>query len=258
MILSHRNGIACFQYPQLKALPEIRHAVFTRHGGYSRKPFAGLNVSLGIGDDPNMVRKNRDIIRESLDAEELVFARQVHGTEVRVIASSEDSLHNASDRSRPPEADALVTHLKNKFLVIQVADCQAIFLYDRSRRVIANIHAGWRGSIGNIIGQTIDVMRRRYSSDPRQLVAAIGPSLGPCCAEFIHYRLEIPEAFWAYRNDADHFDFWSISRNQLLEAGLSQRNIFSSDICTRCHPEHFYSYRGEKETGRFAAVIGMV
>jgi hypothetical protein len=251
--------VAYFEYPHLKRFPEIRHAVFTRHSGHSRRPFDTLNSSFGVGDDPERVRQNRDIIRKSLKAETLVFTRQVHGTGVRVI---DDHQSRDGGDGRPGgaaiEADALVTPLKHTFLVIQVADCQAIFLYDSRRGVIANIHAGWRGSIGNIVGRTIDIMREKYAVDPGHLAAAIGPSLGPCCAQFVNYRREIPPAFWPYKQGADRFDFWSVTRDQLRAAGVAEENVVTSHLCTRCHPEHFFSYRGEKTTGRFAAVIGRV
>jgi len=258
VILHHRNGLAYFEYSSLKKFPEIRHAVFTRHSGHSPKPFDSLNSSFSVGDDAQCVRKNRDAIRKCLKAEELVFTRQVHGADVQVIESSRRRGGDGTGPGPPVEGDALVTRLKQTFLVIQVADCQAIFLYDPHRRVVANIHAGWRSSIRNIVGRTIDVMRERFAVDPRDLTAAIGPSLGPCCAEFIHYRQEIPPSYWGYRLAENRFDFWSISRDQLQAAGVPEENVVTSDLCTRCHPQYFYSYRGEKTTGRFAAVIGMV
>jgi copper oxidase (laccase) domain-containing protein len=89
------------------------------------------------------------------------------------------------------------------------------------------------------------------------MIAAIGPSLGPCCAEFINYKDEIPRQFWPFRVDAHHFDFWRISRHQLTTAGLAQSNIHSSGICTRCNPHLFFSYRAARQTGRFAALIGL-
>jgi copper oxidase (laccase) domain-containing protein len=89
------------------------------------------------------------------------------------------------------------------------------------------------------------------------MLAGIGPSLGPCCAEFINYREEIPQVYWRYK-DADHnFDFWSLSREQLLHAGVPAKNIETSRICTRCRTDEFFSYRAAKTTGRFAAVIGL-
>jgi YfiH family protein len=154
-------------------------------------------------------------------------------------------------------ADAVVTDLKGRNLVIQIADCQAVLLYDSVRRVIANVHCGWRGSVQNIIGRTIEVMKQHFGCRPGRIHAGIGPSLGPCCAEFINYRKEIPMEFWRYKGLNAHFDFWSLSRDQMLRAGMAETNIESSWICTRCHTDDFFSYRAARTTGRFAAVIGL-
>jgi hypothetical protein len=123
--------------------------------------------------------------------------------------------------------------------------------------VVANIHSGWRGSIGNIIGCTLQKMTAAFGTSAGDLVAGIGPSLGPCCAEFVHYRKEIPRSLWSYKNTDHHFNFWAISHDQLCEAGVSTEHIFASKLCTRCHTDRFFSYRGEGTTGRFAAVIGL-
>ncbi len=96
--------------------------------------------------------------------------------------------------------DAMITDAPGQSLVIQTADCQAVLIYDPVRKAVANIHSGWRGSIQNIIGLTVQAMIKEFDSDPKNLLAGIGPSLGPCCAEFIHYRTEIPKAFWSYKN----------------------------------------------------------
>lgn len=117
-------------------------------------------------------------------------------------------------------ADAVITDIKGIFLVIQVADCQSVMLYDPHQKAIANIHSGWRGSIMNIIGKCADTMVREFGCRPENLLAGISPSLGPCCSEFIHYKEEIPEPLWKYKHrDKDFFDFWAMSRDQLMEKG---------------------------------------
>jgi len=156
-----------------------------------------------------------------------------------------------------PECDAMITDIKKRSLVIQVADCQSILMYDPVRQVIANVHSGWRGSIKNIIGRTISVMEKEFDSKPGNIVTGITPSLGPCCSEFVNYKDEIPENFWKYKDGSDYFDFWAISVNQLCDAGVLKKNIYLSEICTRCNTDLFFSFRGEGTTGRFAAVIGL-
>jgi YfiH family protein len=161
------------------------------------------------------------------------------------------------DSERKLEADAIVTDIPGKFLVIQVADCQSVLIYDPVQEVVANVHSGWRGSINNIIGCTLKVMEKSFGCRSRDVVAGIGPSLGPCCAEFVNYKKEIPEMFWKYKNDTNHFDFWSISRDQLCEAGVLFENVDLSRMCTKCDSNRFFSFRREGITGRFATLIGL-
>jgi copper oxidase (laccase) domain-containing protein len=130
-------------------------------------------------------------------------------------------------------------------------------LYDPDRRVVANIHSGWRGSIQNVIGATVAEMVRSFACAASRMQAGIGPSLGPCCAEFVNYTREIPAEYWPYRVNTTHFDFWAVSRDQLLRAGLPAENIVVSGLCTKCRTDQFFSYRKEKVTGRFAAVIAL-
>jgi copper oxidase (laccase) domain-containing protein len=122
--------------------------------------------------------------------------------------------------------------------------------------VVANVHSGWRGSLKNIIGRTVNIMGT-LGVRPPDIIAGISPSLGPCCAEFMNYKQEIPKKFWVYKDGDDHFDFWSLSRDQLGNAGVLPENVCLSKMCTKCCTDLFYSYRGEKTTGRFAAVIGL-
>ncbi len=161
-----------------------------------------------------------------------------------------------------PEADGIITDIEGIFAVIQVADCQAVILYDPVRKVVANIHSGWRGSLLNILGTGVNIMERGFGTDPGDIVAAVSPSLGPCCSEFKHYRKEIPRYLWKYRlnnngNHFDHFDFWQMSCDQLVKEGVKPENIEISRVCTPCNSHIFYSYRKEKNTGRFAVVAGI-
>lgn len=251
MILTKANGVFFYRFPNLAPFPNLRHAIFTRKGGFSKGSFDSLNVSLSVGDDPENVKQNRKIISICMDNDELVFTKQVHDKNVIVI--SEKSASN----SQPLVGDALITDLYSKLLVIQTADCQAVLLYDSVKHVVANIHSGWRGSINNIIGATIDAMEENFNCNPSDIIAGISPSLGPCCAEFINYKEEIPEKFWKYKDLGSNFDFWAISADQLSDAGVMPENIYSCRICTKCNKDLYYSYRGEKTTGRMAMVIGL-
>jgi YfiH family protein len=132
-------------------------------------------------------------------------------------------------------------------------------LYDPQKKIIANIHSGWRGSVKNIIGKTLDKMGLQFGCQPENIIAGIAPSLGPCCSEFVNYKDEIPQNLWRYKiKGKDYFNFWEISRDQLREKGVKKNNIQNMEICTKCNTEMFYSFRKEKTTGRFACVISMV
>lgn len=279
MIIKQKNGVSFFEFPKLTGVSGTLHGIFTRKNGKSKGPYRSLNVGFGVGDDNRTVVENRKIISRCINQKDLVFLDQVHGKRIVVFAKENefykvfetaDSLERKHskildrpadrlgiDSERRFKADAIVTNIPRKFLVIQVADCQSILIYDPVRQVVANVHAGWRGSINNVVGSTLAVMEKSFGCQPRNIIAGIGPSLGPCCAEFINYEKEIPEVFWKYKNDTNHFDFWSISRDQLCEAGVLPENVDISRMCTKCDPNRFYSFRGEGTTGRFATLIGL-
>lgn len=232
-------------------LPAVSAVTFPRHDGASEAPYHSCNVGLHVGDDETMVLRNRQELKKKLGLERLISTRQVHGDRVLLV-------------DRLPEADmeyngydALITKIAGVGLMIQQADCQAVLLYDPEHGAVANIHSGWRGSVTNIIGKTINAMTTAYGTRPTALLAAISPSLGPCCGEFLNYRAELPESFHAYQIRPNHFDFWAISRDQLRDSGVQGDRIEIAGRCTVCD-ENYFSYRREGVTGRFASVIGLV
>jgi len=279
MIITHKNGVSFLEFKKLAKLPGIRHGIFTRNTGVSTGPFRSLNISFGVGDDDRNVRRNREIISKCLYEEDLVFADQVHGSRVMVFPKDNNNViifdSDGCGEVEPSEilskqivvsnpdsghkyvGDALVTNIRKKILVIQVADCQSVIMYDPVQQVVANVHSGWRGSINDVIGLTIKVMKKSFACNARDIIAGIGASLGPCCAEFVNYEKEIPKRYWKYKDDNDHFDFWSLSCDQLCQAGALMDNVSLSRLCTKCHPDRFFSFRGEGVTGRFASVIGL-
>ena len=256
MILRTQNGAAYYQFQHLAAFPEIQHGIFLREPGCSDPPFHGLNVSYSVGDDPRRVAANRQRIARCMQANQLVFAAQVHGTLVVVIDGLSPT-EAAARKASAPVGDALVTDRPGAFLAISVADCQSILIYDPRRRVVANVHSGWRGSVAGLVGRSLAVMGEHFGCDPADVHVGIGPSLGPCCAEFKNYRQEIPAELWSYRRDSLRFDFWAMSRDQLIAAGVPSDQIEVSGLCTKCLKDLFFSYRAEKTTGRFAGVIGL-
>jgi len=279
VIEEQEMGVSFLTFPNLSGFLGVKHGIFTRHTGKSTGPYQSLNVSFDVGDSDHHVIQNRKIIARCIEGNDLVFMDQVHGSRVMVItkdnkiypscdadASNEnDHLKRSNepmggfdaDAERELVGDALVTDVPNKFLVVQIADCQSILFYDPVRQVVANVHSGWRGSINNIIGRTLNVMADCFGCLASDIISGISPSLGPCCSEFVNYREEIPEEYWKYKDDNSHFDFWSISLDQLCQAGVLIENVSSSRICTKCDVDRFFSFRGESTTGRFATLIGL-
>lgn len=236
------------QFPNLSEHDQLVHAVFTRRGGVSESPYDTLNASYTTGDKPACVSKNLKIIQEAIGAKHLIFMNQMHGKEILVLHGEGEAL------GAPANADALITDLREVALTVKQADCQAVLLFDPTRGVISNVHCGWRGNVHNILGHVVEQMGSEFGCGVANLQAAIGPSLGPCCAQFVHHEREFPEAFRRFMVREGYFDLWEISRWQLLEAGLKEDRIEVAGICSRCRTDMFYSYRAEGITGRFATV----
>lgn len=245
------------------------HGIYSRQGGISKGPYNSLNVSFGVGDDPADILANRQKIKETLQTNILVSSKQVHGTDIlvldkdfsdtngKVATTLKGSNHNNQEPDDLYEGyDAFISNIPGLALMVQQADCQAVMLLDPQKKIIANIHCGWRGSVANIIGKTIETMKTRFNVCPADLIAGISPSLGPCCAEFIHFKKELPASFYQYQIRPTYFDFWRISRDQLHAAGVMKKHIEISSVCTACNAEWF-SYRREKHTGRFCSIIGL-
>ena len=187
----------------------------------------------------------------------LAAVHQVHGSAVIDVRAGE-----ARER---PRADGLVSGDPSLMLSVRVADCAALLIADSRRGAVAAVHAGWRGTAAGIAAAAVAQLRKHHGSDPRDLVAALGPSIGPCC-----YTVgeELIEAFHGGRqNGADlgrwfrhgehlQLDLWTANRDQLEAAGVPGSAIHVSGLCTACHPEWFYSYRREgTAAGRLVGFI---
>jgi polyphenol oxidase len=255
--LIHRtsNGLSFFQFSLFQSLPGLIHGIFSRHGGISQGAYAGLNLSFAVGDDRQKVIHNRALVQKILGLSIIQSLKQVHGKETVVIL---DSL--LGDSSSAPErhsGDILMTRTPGQGLMIKQADCQSLLFYDPRLKAIANIHCGWRGNVSNVIGEAVKQMKIAFGTQPSDLKVGIGPSLGPCCAQFINYRKEIPAKYWTYQARPYYFDLWRLSRDQLIAAGVLEENIEIAGVCTSCQTNDFFSYRKEKKTGRFATVIAL-
>ncbi|MCL2789651.1 MAG: peptidoglycan editing factor PgeF [Desulfobulbus sp.] len=247
----HHSPLVHYTSPLLN----VPHGMFTCAGGTSTAPFASLNLSYHVGDTARRVQENRDRVRSTLGLRHLVSAQQVHGDRILRV----DRKHLQAE---PQGYDALISSMPDTGVLIQQADCQAILLLAPATKVVAAVHCGWRGSVLDLIGKTIHCLRIEYGVAPGSLLAVISPSLGPCCAEFVHYQKELPAWMHAFQIRPYHFDFWAISRKQLLDAGVLPDRIDTAGLCTRCSPQ-FFSYRRARATadgitGRNGSVIGLL
>ena len=236
-------------FSHLERQPQISHGCFNRHGGQSLPPWDSLNCGPRCGDKADDVRANQSRIAASLSLAKLAVMEQVHGDTIVLVDE-----HNAHV---PQQADAMICATAGIGLLIQQADCQAVLLFDEENHVVANVHVGWRGNVNNIIAKTIGAMGKAFGSAPGHILAAISPSLGPCCAQFSHFQQEFPASFHPFQPRPAYFDLWEISRQQLTAAGVAAANIRLARICTCCD-DNFFSYRRHKVTGRCASVIGLV
>ena len=225
------------------------HRIYTRNGGFSDHPYKSLNISYSVNDDPSRVDRNLALMLENTGADRLIHMNQQHGSRIISLDRNKETGHE-----QVFDADALITNIPSVAIMVKQADCQGVILFDPEETVVAVVHSGWKGSVQNILGKTVKRMEQDFSCSPGNIVAAIGPSLGPCCAEFTTYREIFPEHFQKYMKGEFNFDFWAISKMQLINAGLSADNIERAGICTKCRTDIFYSYRGEGVTGRFATV----
>ena len=246
------NGLEFYRFPGLAALPGVVHGVFTRRGGVSPPPFAGLNLSYTVGDDPRKVTENRRRVAQALGVTELVGARQVHGKGEAVIREGLEA------GGAPRLADILLTARPGVGLLIKQADSQAVLFYDPERHVAANTHCGWRGQVQGVLTETVRRLQFHFGSRPEALHAAIGPGLGPCCAEFRNFRQEFPPALWSYQVRPNYFDLWQMSVDELLAAGLRPEHLEVARLCTRCQEGEFFSYRRDRITGRQGTVIALL
>ncbi len=244
------NGVLIVKSRLLSSVEKLFHGFFCRSGGVSRGVFRSLNVAYSVGDDIKNVKQNIEIVRNISGFKEIVQCHQVHGTKV--------IFYDGRWEENIPQGDVLISSAPGLGLMIKTGDCQAVFIVDPVRKAVAAVHCGWRGLVKNVIKHAVKALRERFDSSPSSLIAAIGPSLGPCCAEFVNYAKEFPKSFWKYRIGRNHFDLWQIAKDQLTECGVSPRSIDITGWCTKCNPELFFSYRRRKVSGRMAAVVGFL
>ena len=242
-----KGAIEYLESEEVSALGFLTHAFCTRRGGVSRAPYDDLNVGDLVGDREEALLQNLNLIKGAFAIPDgrLVLMRQVHGDRIQVI-DEEGSLPEG-----PPECDGLITNRPGVALGIRTADCVPLFFVDRTRRVIGAAHAGWRGTALGIAVRMVETLAERFSSRPEDILAVIGPAIGPCC-----YEVDIPvfEAFSAmpgaerFLRPRSGMDRWMLdlvlaNRLQILAAGVPSENICASGLCPACRQDLFFSHR---------------
>ena len=245
-----QKEIPCFQFQRLSQEHNLIHGVFTRHGGVSAPPFDTLNTSYAVGDRQEDVAENIRKVRCVIQAKDLMYMNQSHGDGILVLRQGALCINGEA-----LDVDALITDIPGVGLMVKQADCQGVIIYDPEKNVVADVHCGWRGNVQNILAGVVSRMNKEFGCRQSGLLAAIGPSLGPCCAEFIGHKEIFPKAFEGFMTRENHFDLWAVSCRQLTEAGLRPEHIEVAGICTKCRKDLFFSYRAEGTTGRFGTVV---
>ncbi len=240
-------------YPEIFKNDPVIAAQSTRLGGISPAPYASMNLGMSVNDSKENVIKNRELFFGELgiDLRQLAISRQVHGS----------SIYEASSPIITEGYDSLITNKPNVFLVISIADCTPVLIYDTKNKAVAAIHAGWRGTAAEIVKHTLQKMKETYGTNGSDCKAYIGACIGY-------------DSFETGEDAAQHFDTafkrfdmqkqkWFVdlkpaNKKQLLDFGVSSENIEVSPYCTVKDEKLFFSHRRDKGvSGRMLVVIGL-
>ena len=256
MPFNQQDNLRYFQFNTI----QTRHAIFTRRGGLSPAPWNSLNVGGTVGDDLARVRANRNLSLKALGrSPESVFdVWQVHSADV--VYANAPRPEGESLR----QADIILTNRSDLTLYMRFADCVPILFHDPRKGLIGVAHAGWVGTLRDVAASTVNAMKKQYGSNPADIVAGLGPSIGPD-----HYEVgsdvilqvmqkfgDESEALLKSHNGKIHFDLWKTNQILLERAGVGTIEI--AGICTACNTNDWFSHRAEKgRTGRFGALISL-
>jgi YfiH family protein len=266
--LKELGKIKYFNCRELDNTNLVVNAFTARTGGVSRTPFNNLNLSYNVGDEESRVAENRKIILNalSIDYRTVVTAQQVHKDKIALVRK-EDKGKGAFKYSKGiAQADALITDIPGIPLLMCYADCVPVFILDPVKKAIALIHSGRKGTELELTLKTLFKMKKIFETNPRSCLAAIFPSIGPCCYN-IKEENKIDD-YWLnevkYNGDpislqnksGRSLDLRKANYRQLIKGGVEKKNIFVNEICTADHPGLFFSYRRDKgSTGRMAAIF---
>ena len=265
--IQEKNGVYWLTYPRLEEEKEFLHGFSTRLGGVSKEHLYSMNLSFARGDREENVRENFQRIAHAVgfQAEKMVFTHQTHTTNVRKV-TEEDWGKGFSKERDYSDVDGLITNVPQTVLTTFYADCVPIYLVDPVKKAIGLCHSGWRGTVGRISQVTIARMQEEYDSDPKDILAAVGPSICQNCYEVSGDVIEQfqdsfhekywKELFYQKENGKYQLNLWKANEILLEEAGITKEHISVTDICTCCNPQLLYSHRASKgQRGNLAAFL---
>lgn len=255
------NGLRAYRFEIFPA--SLPQAVFTRQGGISPAPWSSLNMGNTVGDESAHVRENRQRAFQAAGRQtaSMFDVWQIHSADVVVVNAPHPHLNHPHEL----KADGMVTDNPRVTLFMRFADCTPIFLYDPRRGVVGLVHAGWLGTVRKIAAVAVRTMQAAYGSRPADILAAIGPAIGPDhyeigadVEEHARYTFgrQAESLFERWHGPKAHFNLWAANQLVLRQAGVEA--IETAGLCTACHVEDWYSHRAEKgQTGRFGALISL-
>lgn len=267
MIRQEIDSLQVWLFENLLRYEGVGHFVSTRLGGCSSSPYNSLNLSFNVGDAPEDVRKNRERLVQAIDIplNSMTTAKQIHNDCVKIVSEESRGKGSVDFDGAINGTDAMVTNVPDTCLMVLLADCVPLLLYDPSKKVIGVVHAGWKGTLRFIARATIKTMQEYFGSSPQNIIVGIGPSVGPCCYQVGQEVIsQVEQVLGTTQNlvrnrSADgkgYLDLWKANLKQLLDVGIPEENIDMAGTCTCHHPNVFFSYRhGRGNTGRFGAGI---
>lgn len=253
------GAVALYQSEVLSKFGNLVHGFTTRKGGVSTGAYESLSMSPGRGDDISCVRRNEEILCESLglDIKKLSSTRQEHTDNIEIIDRGHIGIGVHYDWGKG--VDACITLEKNVPILCYSADCVPILMYADDIKAIAAIHAGWRGSAAAIAQKTAEKLKS-IGANPENIYAAIGPCIGQCCYEVSADVAEkFSEKYYVSKGGGKYMlDLAAVNTDLIAECGVSRKNISVSDICTRCNNALFFSHRGQNgKSGTLGGIICM-
>jgi polyphenol oxidase len=263
MITIYKSELTILQFANLTGFSELTHFSTTRIGGCSEGNYFSLNLGFNSGDSPGNVKANRLILCKAFEISPdlLVLPDQTHSSTVKTITSDYFSAGTDERKRFLNETDAIITNLHGVCIAVKTADCIPILLFDQKRKVVAAVHAGWRGTAQSIVLKTINKMVEDFGSETSDFFAGIGPSISQAFYEvgeevWSQFTSEFYHETNPEKADRRLLDLWSANLDQLIAAGIPENQIELARICTWSDHDQFFSARRDgAKTGRMATGI---